>query len=160
MVNRRNWGRVLATGLLALTGAVGLTRLLPLLRIDSSLCLHPAAGLGEIGLKLHVFSAAASCPRGSYLPGENLGAVVQFSFAVSVLALVVGILLGLGALGVGIWAAAVVRRLRDWLRRRITVQVVASFSSAERELIPALAPVRVARTVPSPRSRRGPPTGC
>lgn len=160
MVSRRNWGRFLATGLLALTGAFGLARLMPLLRIDSSLCLHPAAGLGELGLKLHVFSAAASCPRGSYLPGENLGAVVQFSFAVSVLALVVGILLGLGALGVGLWAAAVVRRLRGWLRRRITVWVVGSFARPQRVLAPALTPVRVARAVPSPRSRRGPPTGC
>ncbi len=159
-MNRRSWGRLPATGLLALTGALGFARLLPLLRIDSSLCLHPAAGLGEIGLKLHVFSASASCPRGSYLPGENLGAVVQFSFAVSVLALVVGILLGLGALGVGWWAAAVVRRLRDWLRRRIAIQAATSFARPERELALALAPVRVARAVPSPRSRRGPPTGC
>lgn len=160
MLNRRNWGRFVATGLLAFSGLLGLHQLLPLLRIDSSLCLHPASGLGEVGLRLHVFNAAASCPRGSYLPGENLGAVVQFSFAVSVLALVVGTILALGALGVGWWASAVLRRLRDWLRRRILVRVIAALSRPERALVVAPVPVRVARTVPSPLSRRGPPAGC
>jgi hypothetical protein len=160
MLSRRNWGRLLATGLLSLTGAIGLRQILPWLRIDSSLCVHPAAGLGEIGLRLHVFSAAASCPRGSYLPGENLGAVVQFSFAVSVLALVVGSVLALGALGVGWWAAAVLGRLRDWLRRRLSVRFVPRLSRPERALVAVVVPVRVARTTPSPLSRRGPPAGC
>jgi len=160
MLSKRNWGRFLATGLLALSGMLGLHQLLPLLRIDSSLCLHPAAGLGEIGLQLHVFNAAATCPRGSYVAGENLGALVQFSFAVSILALVVGTILALGAIGVGWWASAMLRQLREWLRRRILVRVIAPLSRPERALVVAPIPVRVARTVPSPLSRRGPPAGC
>lgn len=160
MLGRRHWGRFIATGLLAVTGLIGLRQLLPLLRIDSSLCLHPAAGLGEIGLQLHVFSASASCPRGSYLSGESFGVLVQVSFAVSILAVVVGTLLALSALGVGWWASTVLRRLRDWLRRRLAVGLAPRLAAPERAVASVLVPVRVARTTPSPLSRRGPPFGC
>ncbi len=161
MRSRRNWGRLLATGLLAVSGLIGLRQVLPLLRIDSSVCLHPAAsGLGEIGLRLHVFSASAACPNGSYLPGHNFGAVVQVSFAVSVMTLVFGSMLVLGALGVGWWAAGVLRQLRSWLRRRLAVRLVPRVMAPQRALIPVAVPVRVARTLPSSQSRRGPPCGC
>lgn len=160
MLGRRNWGRLIATGAVASAGAVGLGQLMPLLRIDSSVCVHPAAGLGEIGLRLHVFSAAAGCPRGSYLPGENLGAVVQFSFAVSVLALVAGTVLALGALGVGWWAASMLGRLRDWLRRRLSTGLAGLLPRPERAPVAVAIPVRVSRTTHSPQWRRGPPTGC
>lgn len=160
MIGKQLWGRLIATGLLAFSGLIGLRQLLPLLRIDSSLCVHPAAGLGEIGLQLHVFSASASCPRGSYLPGENLGALVQVSFAISVLAVVAGLILALGALGVGLWAASILRRLRGWLRRRLWVQVTPAVARPVRTMAVAMVPVRVSRTVVSPQSRRGPPFGC
>lgn len=160
MLIKRNWGRLVATVALAITGALGLRALLPLLRINSSLCVHPAAGLGEIGLQLHVFSASASCPRGSYLPGESFGAIVQFSFAISILALIAGVVMILGMLGVGLWALAVLRRLRAWLRRRITIPALPQISRPQRAMAAVLVPVRTTRTVLSPQSRRGPPSGC
>jgi len=160
MWGSRNWGRILAAGLLAVSGVIGLGQVLPLLRIDSSVCLHPASGLGEIGLRLHVFSASTACPNGTYLPGQHFGAVVQFSFAVSVLTLVIGSMLVLAALGVGWWAARVLRQLRSWLRRRLAVRLIPRISVPQRVLIPIAVPVRVARTMPSPQSRRGPPCGC
>lgn len=123
-------------------------------------CIDVGPIAAAVGMEVHLLSVGDDCTKGSYAPAASFHVVAQTALTVSVTTLLMGVAALLLAVGVGLRARQVVRRLRGWAARRF--RIVASAAS---EIVlqlgrPVMLPVvvRQVRTASRPSVRRGPPS--
>jgi hypothetical protein len=152
--------RMIQAALAAVVGGVSLAAIWPLIGVtaEPAMCLDVSPEQAWIGLHLHLVNASPACASG-FTAGESLAPVVGITMAISVSALIVGLLALAFASGGLAVCRALLRRVGHWLRQRLVVVFEA--------LIPAppVAPVLVrvdgrrGRPVFPAAQRRGPPRG-
>ena len=126
-------------------------------------CVEAGRMAAAVGVEFHVLSAVTNCPHGSYAPAASYHVVAQAALAVSLTALLLGVVALILAVGVGLRARRVVRELRQWFSHRFRmVASVASeivFEFGQPVMLPVV--VRPVRMASRPYVRRGPPsTSC
>jgi hypothetical protein len=155
--------RSVATSLLLLVlGLVSISGTLPRLAISGTLphCLPTSPDMAWVGLQLRLLTVAPDCPSGSLATTGGLVEVAQVSLALSLSALLVGLISLVLALGGGLWLRRAFRRARTWLRTRLSVIVVALAGGPRPVRVPVTAgvPRHYAAQLQHPQVRRGPPS--
>lgn len=131
----------------------------PGLRVAGSLpaCITEPAQTAWLGVQLHILTASASCPEGTFAPGPHYAEVARISIVLSVATIAAGLTALAAALGLGVWARQSLRKAKRWLVSRLGLDAVGSVPLWGPA--PAPAPVRVRSSYhPATHwSRRGPP---
>lgn len=112
--------------LLTLAGAAAVTGVLPRMALSGSLpaCITESSGTAWLGIHLSLLSQDPICPEGMFAPGAHYAEIARFSVVLSLSALLAGVLILAGTLGVGFWARRAVRAARAWLHRRVGLPAV------------------------------------
>lgn len=156
---------IVRSGLLIALGAVTLSTPLAQASVTATLptCVNETPGLARIGLQLHLLAPAANCPQGSYGPGAHFATIASATFALSLSALLVGLLGLLVAVGTTVWARRLVRSVHRWIRTRVALLPDVTIVPILPEQQPVLRPIPIHDPPYANRSRlhRGPPrTSC
>ena len=155
--------RSVATSLLLLVlGLANLSGTLPRLAISGTLphCLPTSPDMAWIGLQFRLLAVDPNCGSGSLATTGGLVEVAQVTLALSLSALLVGLVSLVLALGGGVWLRRAFRQARTWLRTRLSVIVVALSGGPRPVRVPVTAgvPRHHAAQVQHPQLRRGPPS--
>lgn len=146
--------------LLTLLGVLAIAGTLPRIALSGTLpaCITESSGSAWLGVHLSLLSQSAACPEGMFAPGPHYAEVARFSIVLSLSALIAGVAMLAGALGLGLWARGALRSARAWLRQRLAL-VRVPVISANRRRPPLAATSASLPAAPWAGSRqlRGPP---
>ena len=109
--------------LLTLIGVLAVAGTLPRIAVSGALpaCITESPGTAWLGLHLSLLSQSTACPDGMFAPGAHYAEVARFSIMLSLSTLIAGVAMLAGALGLGLWTRAALRRARAWIRQRLAL---------------------------------------
>jgi hypothetical protein len=150
--------RTIQAALAAVTGGVSLVAMWPLLGVvaEPSMCLGLSPQQASIGLHLHLVSASPTCANG-FAATESLAPMVGITVAISLSALIFGLLSLVLAGGGAVAVRTLLRRVGRWFRRQWVFIFEALAPSPSAAPVPVRVHGRPYRRDFSTVQRRGPP---
>ena len=146
--------------MLVVLAAVGLARLVPLLGVGATACLHAAPSMAPAGIHLGLLSRSDACPQHTYAPGVTFSLAVHVGVLALVVALEAASIALLRALGGGPWMLSVLASIRRRLGSRLVPLLPVAVAGVRPPVAPAPVIVPAGIGEREPLHRRGPPQSC
>lgn len=159
---RERLGRVVRAAVLLGVGVQGLASPVAAMAIRGSMpdCVEASPLLAWAGTSAQVLLVSTDCPHGTYAPAPSYSAFTHATLAVSLTAVILGLVALVVAVGLGVSAQRTLGQLRLWFARRFRMVAADVVLPTFPQPVPVLvsSAARPSRVVSHPHVRRGPPS--